>query len=623
MTTAYLLLDLQRDFLERPGLLPEAEEVVRAAAALLRRARRQGELVVHVHTVVAEDGRDAMAHWRAADAVPCRRGTPGARPPPPLEAEPGEHTFEKQHYSAFSVPTLDAYLRELGVDALVLAGLYTHACIRATAVDAARRGYTVVLADEALGSTEPLHAALTRTWLEQRGVRTRSAEDIRAGRVDDDITERVTHSVRAARAPSTGLRRLAFDDRRAVLGRWAEGLRRNAPHLLDMMIEEIGKPRGAAEEEVERAIAHVETALDLFRTDEESLGPGCRVRHRPRGTLVVITPWNNPVAIPVGKLAPALLFGNGVIWKPSPRTPRCAELVLETLRDAAGVPDAVRMLPGDGRVARTLVAADGIDAVTFTGSSAAGRAIDALCRARGVPLQAELGGNNGLVLGTGVDMDRASRLVVEAAFSFAGQRCTAIRRLIVRRSDEDALLESLLGRVRTLEPLAPRDPRAAVGRVIDEEAAQRLAGIVDRAREAGARVLAGGSSPRATPGRGFPPTVLRAEDPTLDVVQEESFGPLLVVQPARDFEEQLALLDGVPQGLLAAILTADRDEEEAFLCRAQAGILRVNPTDLALDPRAPFGGRKASGLGPPEHGSFDRAFYAVPQAVYRSRGEGR
>ncbi len=382
------------------------------------------------------------------------------------------------------------------------------------------------------------------------------------------------------------------------------------------MVQEIGKPRRYCIEEMDRAARHVEIACEYAAAVDTSLSSTCRIRHRPRGTIAMITPWNNAVAIPAGKLAPALLYGNRVVWKPSPRVPRTSTLLFSSLLASGAPAGTVQMVQGGAKEARALVGAAATDAVTLTGSWATGRGVEALCRARGIPFQAELGGNNAAIVGKGIDLEHVAGLITEGAFGFAGQRCTAVRRVIVRAADKAALLSLLIARAKGLPLLAPNDPDALVGPVIDMATVRRLQHEVHEAEEGGARLRAGGRPAGIGDGAWFQPTILEVEDRNLPIVQEESFGPILVVQTANHFSEQLALLNGVPQGLHAVLFSHDAGEKAAFLADAAAGILRLNPDGFGFDVRAPFGGWKASGVGPPEHGIFDREFYAVPQAVY-------
>jgi nicotinamidase-related amidase len=166
--TALVLVDLQRDYLARPGLEPPAPTLVASAASLLDGFRRLGLPVVHNHTRTRADASDRMPHWRASGITACVEGTPGAATPAPLEPHAGELVVTKQYYRGFNDPAVDPWLRGRDVERVVVAGIYTHACVRETALDAYEAGFEVWVGADAVGSTEPVHAALTREWLETR-----------------------------------------------------------------------------------------------------------------------------------------------------------------------------------------------------------------------------------------------------------------------------------------------------------------------------------------------------------------------------------------------------------------------------------------------------------------------
>ena len=185
MRPALLLVDLQADFLNAPGLEPAATLVVRQAARLLRSARAADVPAFHVVTSIEPDGRDSMPHWKALGRFRCVRGTPGHASPPGVSPRPGETTFSKTFFSAFSAPGLDRALEEIRADTLVVAGVHLHGCVRATVLDAYQRGLDVWVAEDAVGSDDPLHAAVTRRYLEARAARfapVGELEELLAGR---------------------------------------------------------------------------------------------------------------------------------------------------------------------------------------------------------------------------------------------------------------------------------------------------------------------------------------------------------------------------------------------------------------------------------------------------------
>jgi acyl-CoA reductase-like NAD-dependent aldehyde dehydrogenase/nicotinamidase-related amidase len=668
---ALLLVDLQEDFLSRGGLVPDAAQLTARAQSLLAGCREQGIPVLHVRTVVRADGSDRMPHWKREDYWACVEGTPGALAPAPLREVEPEAVFQKQFYSAFGAPGLAERLAELGTRSLLIGGVYLHACVRATALDAYERGYDVWILEDAVGSTEPVHAEITRSYLCQRVARFVETEpllarlrgDAAAAAADDVVPVAcIGGSWRAARkhlrmqqrqpsqlsvcigeVPLAGSTDViaAAESAAAVQPVWnqrsaeerADGLRRFARCLADreqelalLLVREIGKPRKEALAEVRRAVAHVGAALRLVEGDAGGSAPhsGVRVRHRAIGTVGLITPWNNPVAIPVGKIAPALAFGNAVVWKPSFRAPRSAMAIMMSLLDAGFPPGLVSLVFGEADTARAMIAEASIDAISLTGSIQTGQRAAALCAQYGKPLQAELGGNNAAIVLGDCDMEAAARGLALSAFSFAGQRCTATRRIIVERSVAERFTGALEAAVRGLKVGDPEDPDTEVGPVVSPEDCQRVAAVLQRASSEGGRILCGGTAP-AELGRGcyFLPTLVAGLEPRASLVQEETFGPVAVILPANDLDDAIRLANAVPQGLVAELCTRDAAACERFAQAIEAGILKLATGPLAVHPEAPFGGWKASGIGPPEHGIWDREFYARAQAIYGEREEGR
>ena len=383
-----------------------------------------------------------------------------------------------------------------------------------------------------------------------------------------------------------------------------------------------GKPLRDARLEVRFAIELVHAAVRFAAepTGDGWSGRGWRARRRPLGVVAAITPWNNPLAIPLGKLAPALLHGNTTVWKPAPAAAAIASGVLDLLLEAGLPPGSVTLVQGDRTTAELLAADPRVDAVTFTGSSAAGLSLHALCAGRRVPFQGELGGNNAAIVWSDADLSSVAREVARAGFGAAGQRCTANRRLIVSAEVHDRFRDLLLSTVADLHWGDPLAEDTEVGPLLSADAMERVAGVVDRARSAGAAVSAPHGSP--LPGRGFyyPPTVVCCDDEGAEVVREETFGPVVVLQRALGFDRAIELCNGVPQGLVAALFSDSPALREQFLAEAQAGMLKLNMPTTGAAADAPFGGWKDSGAGPFEHGLADAEFYSRRQALYAREG---
>ena len=672
MRALLLLIDLQNDFLEAPSLEPARPDVIRRAARLLGAARDADVPIVHCVTSVDPDGDDRMPHWKAAGRWKCVRGTRGHASPPELAPRPGESVVEKTFFSGFSAEPLAAAIARARADTVVLAGVHLHGCVRATALDAYAAGLDVWIAEDATASDDPLHAAVTRRYLDGRAARFGTVEELAArfrGRPDSGPpradAERLPAAVVAGRAvgaadPPCALHRSPRDTSRvlfsvarggaheaalasaaareaarewsaaaasrraAVLLELADSLERETDSLAREMAVDVGKPVAQGSAEVRRAAELVRRAARSAGASGADLvpcGPHSASRRVPVGVVAAITPWNNPVGIPWGKLAPALALGNAAIWKPAPAATRIAIRTLELARES-GVPDGlVNLVAGDHRTAAAVMEDSGVQAVSLSGSSLAGWAAQEACARRRIPLQAELGGNNCAIVWSGADLPRAAAEIARGAFAFAGQRCTANRRVVVGSAAHDDLLELLAAAAAELAWGDPLDPATDVGPLVSVDARDRVVAAVDRAEASGARVLRPHASRESAaalegPGAYCVPAIVSGAPHESEIVQEETFGPVLVVEKAGTFEEALALADGVRQGLVASLFAGDGPWRERFLSAARAGIVKWNSSTADADGAAPFGGWKASGLGPPEHGPGNVEFYGRLQAVY-------
>jgi acyl-CoA reductase-like NAD-dependent aldehyde dehydrogenase len=454
-------------------------------------------------------------------------------------------------------------------------------------------------------------------WWEQRNP---SAWQEIIGRVPQAAAGDVVAAAAAAQRAQREWAKSSLEARGDMLLAWASKLFGLKDELAATMALEIGKPISLGDEEVRFAV-------DLLRAAARGLDADCAsnsrhkkpftVRRCPIGVVGIITPWNNPVAIPVGKLGPAIAYGNGIVWKPALSAPRTSIAVFEALGEARCPVGLVNLLFGEKETARCLVSEPKVQAVSFTGSAKAGKIVARLSSRWPKPVQLELGGNNAALIMPDVNLERAGRELAASAFSFSGQRCTAPRRFIVHRKCRKRFEEALVSAIRSLRLGSPQDPSTQVGPLISRQKQREMLNLVRQSRSAGAKVLCGGRIPeRWKEGCWFEPTVVFSRTPDLSVVQQESFGPVTVLLAARDFDHALDLLNGVPQGLVASLYSEDCAFREQFLERAECGVLKLNQTTLGVSPDFPFGGWKASGMGPFEHGSGDREFYTRPQTVY-------
>lgn len=351
----------------------------------------------------------------------------------------------------------------------------------------------------------------------------------------------------------------------------------------------------------------------------DSLRPGVDVEitREPVGVVSIITPWNFPIAIPAWKIAPALAFGNTVVFKPAEATPGCAHALTEILCEAGLPAGVLNLVMGRGSVlGDVLTGAEDVAAVSFTGSIPTGRRIARACAANGKRVQCEMGGKNPMVVLDDADLDVAVSACLNGAYFSTGQRCTASSRLIVTDGIRDRFVAALTERMRALRVGHALDPRTEIGPVVDQRQFDVDLGYIDTARAEGARVVGGAVLKRPQEGWYLEPALLLDTHPAMIVNREEIFGPVASVIAARDYEMALEIANGVPFGLSAGICTTSLKHARDFKRRAQSGMVMVNLPTAGVDYHAPFGGRKASSYGPREQGAYAREFYSQIKTAY-------
>ncbi len=385
----------------------------------------------------------------------------------------------------------------------------------------------------------------------------------------------VNHAVEAAQAGFERWRTASGPQRAEILHQAANLLARRRQDLATLVALEVGKPIGEALQEVDRGVV----ILRYFA--EEAVHPVGMVipaqqaaslqftLRQPLGPVAVISPWNFPVAIPLWKIAPALAYGNTIVWKPA-----------ETA---------------------------------------------SLMAARNIKYQLEMGGKNAALVLADADLDQAARLVASGAMRYAGQKCTATSRAIVASEVSEAFLDRLKAEIRAL-PLAPAiDPGSAVGPLITSGALEKVGRYAEMGFKMG-QVLMGGHhshEEKLKQGFFFEPTVVADVPNDAPLVQEEIFGPLLVVQRARSIDEVLSLANSTKFGLSVSLFTRDLNAALHYIQDIQCGMVRVNGDTTGVDPHAPFGGMRASSSHSREQGPAAIEFFTETKTVQMNSAGGR
>jgi acyl-CoA reductase-like NAD-dependent aldehyde dehydrogenase len=429
-------------------------------------------------------------------------------------------------------------------------------------------------------------------------------------------------AVAAAREAFPAWAALPAGQRAAYFHRAADAIEARAEQVAQDMTAEMGKPLREARMETARAAAILRfSAGEAWRPIGEVYEPSVPnqrlfTSRRPVGVVGLITPWNFPIAIPVWKLAPALIYGNTVVLKLGYEAPRTGLHVAECFAEAGLPAGVLNVLTGAGsKVGAELVSNPGVRAISFTGSVAVGKAVRNEATARDCRVQLELGGHNPLIVAADAELERAAEAAYAGAFWSAGQKCTATRRIFVQDTVYDRFRELFLARIERGVVGDPADPATEVGPVVNEGPMEEILSAIERGRAEGGTVLAGAE--RAS-GEGFlvSPTVFEdvADDAYLSC--EEVFGPVTSLYRFATLDEALERANAVPFGLSASIFTRDLHAARRFAAELQAGILHVNSQTAGADVHVPFGGIKGSGWGPHEQGRAAIEFYTEVVTVY-------
>ncbi len=345
------------------------------------------------------------------------------------------------------------------------------------------------------------------------------------------------------------------------------------------------------------------------------------ITREPVGVVGIITPWNFPIAIPAWKIAPALAYGNTVVFKPAELVPGCAGVLAQILEDQDIPAGAFNFLPGPGRsVGQAMVEHPGIDAISFTGSVPVGRRLAAAAAATMKKIQLEMGGKNPMVVMADADLDLAIDCCVQGAFYSTGQRCTASSRLIVEASIHDEFVARLKAATTGLRVGDALAPETQIGPVVSADQLESNLRYVHNAKADGVDVIGGDRLTLGKDGFFQQPALFLGVDNQQTVSREEIFGPCAAVIKAQDFDEALQLANDTEFGLCAGICTSSLKHAREFKRRSMSGMTMVNLPTAGVDYHVPFGGRKGSSYGPREQGRYAAEFMTTVKTSYTFAG---
>jgi acyl-CoA reductase-like NAD-dependent aldehyde dehydrogenase len=420
-----------------------------------------------------------------------------------------------------------------------------------------------------------------------------------SGEVECTPTEAIVGLVAASRTAQAHWADLRLKERIAAVSTLHDSFLNHAEDIAAVLAADCGRPAGEAwtaeivanHELFGFWLSNIDDLLTATPIQINPINyPGKRghVRLMPLGVLGLITPWNLPVAIPLRAILPAILAGNTVVWKASEHAPRTAALLARLLTECLP-PGVVTLVQGDGAQGQALLQTE-IDSVLFTGSVRTGRQVAAAAAARGIPATLELGGKDAALVMRDADIQRAAQGITWAAFGFAGQNCASVERCYVHEDIFEPFLAEVIRRTQALRPLID------VGPLVTEAQLGVVSSQVQAAQAEGARVHTGGTA--QGPGFYYPPTVLTDLSDQMEIMQEETFGPVLPIVPFSDIETAISAANGTRFGLTTSIWTADLDLGESIAERFECGVVTINNHSFtgAL-PSAAWTGLKDSGSG--------------------------
>jgi aldehyde dehydrogenase (NAD+) len=436
----------------------------------------------------------------------------------------------------------------------------------------------------------------------------------------------VSAAVEAAQRAFPGWRGTPMVKRGDILYKAANLLEARLEEVAEAMTREEGKTLPEARGETARGVAILRYYAGEASQPDGEVYPTALpnrmlyTKREPVGVIGLITPWNFPIAIPIWKIAPALVYGNTVIFKPAELTPLTAWHIVDVLTQA-GLPKGVlNLVSGSGRIAGSaLVANPVVKAMSFTGSNGVGREIQRKMMERGGKAQLEMGGKNPVVVLDDANLDLGVEMVTRGAMKSTGQKCTATSRVFVQKGIYRQFSEALVERVKSLRVGDGMDANTYLGPAVSHDQQQTVLEYLQIGQQEGAKVGAGGTV--LTGGiydKGFyvQPTVFLDADVNSRLMQEEIFGPVVALSAVDTLDDAIEAANGVPFGLSAAIVSQDIGKIMRFVDGIQAGLVHVNDETAGAEPQVPFGGFKESSSHSREQGKAAREFYTQIKTIY-------
>ncbi len=431
-------------------------------------------------------------------------------------------------------------------------------------------------------------------------------------------------AIAAAKAAFPAWSRSGILERHAILRKTADEILARKDELGRLLSREEGKTLAEGIGETVRAGQIFDffagEALRLAGEVLPSVRPniGVEITREPVGVVGIITPWNFPIAIPAWKIAPALCYGNTVVFKPAELVPGCSWAIVDILV-RAGLPKGVlNLVMGKGSVVgQTMLDSPDVHAITFTGSTGTGQRVASASVEHNRKYQLEMGGKNPFVVLDDADLTVAVEAAVNSAFFSTGQRCTASSRVIVTEGIHDRFVAAVGERLKSVVVDDALKAGTHIGPVVDESQLRQDTDYIEIGQKEGAKLAFGGELLRRdTPGFYLSPALFTEATNDMRIAREEIFGPVAAVIRVKDYEEALAVANDTPFGLSSGIATTSLKHATHFKRNAEAGMVMVNLPTAGVDFHVPFGGRKDSSHGSREQGKYANEFYTTVKTAY-------
>jgi aldehyde dehydrogenase (NAD+) len=461
----------------------------------------------------------------------------------------------------------------------------------------------------------------------------RTAENINPADTEDVIgmvrqatRDEARAAVEAAAQAFRGWRDTPAPARGRIVGRAARLMEDHKEEISQLLTREEGKTIAESRGELQRSINVADfCAGEARRLNGETIQSELPLNFaytlkQPLGVVACVTPWNFPVAIPVWKIAPALVAGNTVVFKPASLTPATAVRIVEIFEEA-GIPSGVlNLILGSGSDAGDeIIGHPAVKAVSFTGSNLVGIRLYEQCSRRGAKVQCEMGGKNPVVVMEDADLDLAVESTAQGAFGSSGQRCTATSRAVVVNDIADEFVSRITARANSMRLGNGADPNTEMGPSVDENQFKTVLQYIDIGREDGATITCGGqraSGDGLDKGYFVQPTVFDRVTPDMRIAREEIFGPVLSVLRVKNFDEAMQVANDCEYGLSSSIFSNDASRIFRFVDEIETGMTHINSPTTGGEAHIPFGGIKGTGIGDREQGSTALDFYTDLKIVY-------